>query len=90
MHASLFVSTVFVFFSHTQANAQNEINQVSLIEHPVWSKTNDSFKLRLSINNLEEGDLLKIFTLEKVDRNSLTESLASTNSEPEKTSFQFL
>ena len=88
MHASLFVSTVFVFFSHTQANAQNEINQVSLIEHPVWSKTNDSFKLRLSINNLEEGDLLKIFTLEKVDRNSLTESLASTNSEPEKTSFQ--
>ena len=88
MHASLFVSTVFVFFSHTQANAQNEINQVSLLEHPVWSKTNDSFKLRLSINNLEEGDLLKIFTLEKVDRNSLTESLASTNSEPEKTSFQ--
>jgi len=88
LHASLFVSTVFVFFSHTQANAQNEINQVSLIEHPVWSKTNDSFKLRLSINNLEEGDLLKIFTLEKVDRNSLTESLASTNSEPEKTSFQ--
>jgi len=88
LHASLFVSTVFVFFSHTQANAQNEINQVSLLEHPVWSKTNDSFKLRLSINNLEEGDLLKIFTLEKVDRNSLTESLASTNSEPEKTSFQ--
>ena len=87
LYASLFVSTIFVLFSNTQANAQNEIKQVSLIEQPVWSKTNDSFKLRLSINDLQEGDLLEIFTLEKLDRNSLTESFASTNSEPEITSF---
>ena len=87
LYASLFVSTIFVFFSHTQANAQNEIEQVSLLEQPVWSKTNDSFKLKLSINDLQEGDLLEIFTLEKLDRNSLTESFASTNSEPEITSF---
>ena len=87
LYASLFVSTIFVLFSNTQANAQNEIKQVSLIEQPVWSKTNDSFKLRLSINDLQEGDLLEIFTLEKLDRNSLTESFAATNSEPEITSF---
>ena len=88
LYASLFLSTIFVLFSNTPANAQNEIKQVSLIEQPVWSKTNDSFKLRLSINDLQEGDLLEIFTLEKLDRNSLTESFESTNSEPEITSFQ--
>lgn len=69
-------------------NAQNEIKQISLIEKPIWSKTNDSFQLRLQINDLEEGDLLQIFTLEKLNRDSLTKIFTSTNPETEIASFQ--
>ena len=73
---------------HTPAHAQNEIKQVSLLEQPVWSETNDSFKLSLSINDLDEGDLIEIYTLEKLNRDSLRESFISKKSEPKKNSFQ--
>ena len=69
-------------------NAQNEIKQISLIEKPIWSKTNDSFQLRLQINDLEEGDLLQIFTLEKLNRDSLTKIFTSKNPETEIVPFQ--
>ena len=69
---------------HTPAHAQNEIKQVSLLEQPVWSETNDSFKLSLSINDLDEGDLIEIYTLEKLNRDSLRESFISKKSEPKK------
>ena len=84
----LLASTVSVLFSDTTAVAQNETKQLSLLEQPVWSENNNSFKLSLSIKHLDEGDLIEIYTLEELNRNSLKESFISKNSEPTENSFQ--
>ena len=84
----LLASTVSVLFSDTTAVAQNETKQLSLLEQPVWSENNNSFKLSLSIKHLDEGDLIEIYTLEELNRNSLKERFISKNSEPTKNSFQ--
>ena len=84
----LLASVVSVLFSDTTAVAQNETKQLSLLEQPVWSENNDSFKLSLSIKHLDEGDLIEIYTLEELNRNSLKESFISKNSEPTENSFQ--
>jgi len=87
---SLFISAIFIFFSYAPTHAQNTTQQISLLEQPVWSETNDSFKLNLSINDLKEGDLIEIYTLEKLNRDSLQEIFMSKNYEPETNSFQLL
>ena len=84
----LLASVVSVLFSDTTAVAQNETKQLSLLEQPVWSENNNSFKLSLSIKHLDEGDLIEIYTLEELNRNSLKESFISKNSEPTENSFQ--
>ena len=84
----LLASVVSVLFSDTTAVAQNETKQLSLLEQPVWSENNNSFKLSLSIKHLDEGDLIEIYTLEELNRNSLKERFISKNSEPTKNSFQ--
>ena len=84
----LIASVVSVLFSDTTAVAQNETKQLSLLEQPVWSENNNSFKLSLSIKHLDEGDLIEIYTLEELNRNSLKESFISKNSEPTENSFQ--
>ena len=84
----LLASTVSVLFSDTTAVAQNETKQLSLLEQPVWSENNNSFKLSLSIKHLDEGDLIEIYTLEELNRNSLKERFISKNSEPTENSFQ--
>ena len=84
----LLASVVSVLFSDTTAVAQNETKQLSLLEKPVWSENNNSFKLSLSIKHLDEGDLIEIYTLEELNRNSLKESFISKNSEPTENSFQ--
>ena len=84
----LLASVVSILFSDTTAVAQNETKQLSLLEQPVWSENNDSFKLSLSIKHLDEGDLIEIYTLEELNRNSLKESFISKNSEPTENSFQ--
>ena len=84
----LLASVVSVLFSDTTAVAQNETKQLSLLEQPVWSENNNSFKLSLSIKHLDEGDLIEIYTLEELNRNSLKERFISKNSEPKENSFQ--
>ena len=84
----LLASVVSVLFLDTTAVAQNETKQLSLLEQPVWSENNNSFKLSLSIKHLDEGDLIEIYTLEELNRNSLKESFISKNSEPTENSFQ--
>lgn len=84
----ILASVVSVLFSDTTAVAQNETKQLSLLEQPVWSENNNSFKLSLSIKHLDEGDLIEIYTLEELNRNSLKESFISKNSEPTENSFQ--
>ncbi len=84
----LLASVVSVLFSDTTAVAQNETKQLSLLEQPVWSENNNSFKLSLSIKHLDEGDLIEIYTLEELNRNSLKERFISKNSEPTENSFQ--
>ena len=84
----LLASVVSILFSDTTAVAQNETKQLSLLEQPVWSENNNSFKLSLSIKHLDEGDLIEIYTLEELNRNSLKERFISKNSEPTKNSFQ--
>ena len=84
----LLASVVSILFSDTTAVAQNETKQLSLLKQPVWSENNNSFKLSLSIKHLDEGDLIEIYTLEELNRNSLKESFISKNSEPTENSFQ--
>lgn len=85
---SILAIVAFILFPNTTAHAQNEAKHLSLLEQPVWSENNDSFKLNLSINHLNEGDLIEIYTLQKLNRESLKESFISKTSEPTTDSFQ--
>tara|TARA_B110000438_G_scaffold298386_1_gene346533 strand:- start:221 stop:2176 length:1956 start_codon:yes stop_codon:yes gene_type:complete len=70
---AIFSTLTFFLLFQSPVKAQNQPTIFSLIEQPLWSENNDSFSLKLLSKNIKTGDLIEVFTLDPLDRESLVE-----------------